>query len=262
MNIRNAIRIAVVMVVLGCQIGCEDASSRELREIRRDAEAYRDVLASGNGGDLEPQRALLARIKAVPDADLRRQCYDELKTLVFAIDLQKLADEPNKFVRCRSGVRDLSFSLMGRAAAPSAKEECETKLMYLRWLREHAKMLEVAASDYPAGVTCWLDLSGCPQLKADKENAQTLKKYRGVLRCYASCAAAYEADVEWCERVFVNSLFGKAELIEIRKMLEEFLGQRLRTKAECDADGKINRRLEFPYLVLRPDGIHKEWTKK
>lgn len=262
MNIRNAIEIALVMAVFGCHTGCENAGSRELREIRRDAKSYRDVLASGNGGDLEPQMALLARIKSVPDAALRRQCYDELKSLVFSIDLQKLASEPSRLVRCRSGVRDLSFSLMGGEASRSATEEWQTRLRYLRWLREHAKSLEKLVSDYPPGVTCWLDMSGVPHLKADKANAQTLKKYQGTLRSYDSCAVGYESAVEWSERILPRLVPSESERVVVMKMFEDFLGRRLRTKEECKADSNVKRRLEFPYLVPMPDGIHKEWTKK
>ena len=262
MRKHGIIEVVLAVAIVGCLTGCEEAKSRALRIIRRDAEAYRTALASGCGGYLDLERHLLQQIRSLPDAELRYRCSDELKTLVFSIDLQRLSAEPSKVTRCRKGLHEIAIALTDGRLSRSGRESWEPLFRYLLWLREQTKKLEAVALDYPPGVTCWLDLSGDPHLKTDKANSLALKEYQGVLRSYDSCAVGYETFVRWCERVVPNWLKGNEERIERTKTLEGLLGRRLRTKAECDADRKVKRRLEFPYLVLTPDGVHKEWTKE
>lgn len=262
MSKHGIIEIVSAIVVIGCLAGCEDEGSRKLRSIRRDAEAYRTALASGCGGYLDFERRLLQQIKDLPDARLRRQCHDELSSLVFSIDLQRLSEDPSKVSRCRKGLHELAIALTDGRFCSSAREEWDSLLRYLLWLRAQTKKLEATVLDYPPEVTCWLDLSGVQHLKADKSDSLALERYRNALRSYDSCAAGYETFVRWCERVVPKWTSGADERTELTGAMEAILGRRLRTKEECDADWKVNRRLEFPYLVPMPDGIHKEWTKK
>ena len=262
MRKHGIIDVILAIAIVGCLTGCEDARSRELRIIRRDAEAYRTALASGCGGYLELESHLLQQMRALPDAELRYRCRDELKDLVFSIDLQRLSNEPSKLSRCRKGLHEFAIAISDDRLSRSKRESWGPLFRYLLWLREQTKKIEAAVLDYPMGVTCWLDLSGSPHLKADKANRLALEKYQKVLWSYELCAAEYETFLRWCERVVPNWLSSDEERIELTKTLEGLLGRRLRTKAECDADWKVKRRLEFPYLVPTPDGVHKEWTKK
>ena len=262
MKNRRIMGIILSLAISGCQLGCEDARSRELREIRQSAETYCNVLMSGKGDYMDLTRRMLLRIRSLPDAELRYKCCAEVKSAVFAIDLQRMLDEPGVVSRCSSGLHELAIALSDDRLSRSERESWEPLFQYLLWLREQTKKIEAAALDYPPGVTCWLDLSGDPCLKADKANRLALEKYRKVLWSYELCAAEYETFLRWCERVVPNWLKDNEERIKLAKTLEGLLGRRLRTKAECNADWKVKRRLEFPYLVPTPDGIQKKWTKE
>ena len=240
MNKRRLIEIVLVLCIFGCQCGCDDAVSSRVRKIRRDAETYRDVLAAGTEEYSALERQVVEQIESIPDDDLRQKCYSELKALVFSIDLRKVADDPDRVVKCLTGMRDLSNLLLAGRVGRTKQEQWRNKMQYLKWLREQTRQLEE-------------DVLG---------SLQPLNGRVGALRSYDFCAVSYEMGVMWCEKVVPKSLPDELARAEVMKMFEQFLGRRLRTKAECNADWKVKRRLEFPYLVPTPDGIQKKWTKE
>ena len=47
----------------------------------------------------------------------------------------------------------------------------------------------------------------------------------------------------------------------IGEKIEKFLGRKIRTKKEGEADWAAGRRREFPAYVATPEGIRECWTK-
>ena len=78
----------------------------------------------------------------------------------------------------------------------------------------------------------------------------------------------YSFKYEW-ELVGVESWFqqGKSKMEpetakRIADEIEKFLGRKIRTKEQCDADFYGKRRVELPEYVPAPDGLVDKWTGK
>ena len=148
---------------------------------------------------------------------------------------------------------------------PKPSIEYDMRIRHLAWLRRQIRLLAPSRT-YPAGVKMTWTLGGTGHWDVRREDYPKLRRYQSQMARYLRCAGNFDSSVEWCERTldaddYNHDLVAKAEVAAIRERLSAFLGRRLRTRKECDADTADGRRRDFPYLVPTPDGLVECWTR-
>ena len=153
----------------------------------------------------------------------------------------------------------MAFLIDRGIAAESEEEKWRIKLEYLGWLRARA-MAVATKRPYPKGVFATKD----NRLAKVRGYRNALMEYDRWLRRYNGYSFKYE----W-ELVGVESWFqqGKSKMEpetakRIADEIEKFLGRKIRTKEQCDADFYGKRRVELPEYVPAPDGLVDKWTGK
>ena len=153
---------------------------------------------------------------------------------------------------------DLFAQVFPRAAA-SEEEKWHIKLEYLGWLRAKA-MAEATKRPYPEGVFVTKD----NRLAKVHGYNKALEEYKRWLRRYNGFSLTYELRLFEFESLFQHVKVNMAPETakRITDEIEKFLGRKIRTKEQCDADCYSKRRTELPEYVPTPEGLVDKWTGK
>ena len=261
MKIHSCICLLVVLSVLA---GCRDEKDNLVDDASRKLPAAFDehftMMTNANTEARAFADRIMQELLSVSDPELRKRLFDRWRQVALKFDYNALpfADNDPRGTRCSTMMDDL-FSQVFLRAATSEEEKWHIKLEYLGWLRERAKAV-ATKRPYPKGVFATKD----NRLAKVRGYRNALMEYDRWLRRYNGYSFKYE----W-ELVGVESWFqqGKSKMEpetakRIADEIEKFLGRKIRTKEQCDADFYGKRRVELPEYVPAPDGLVDKWTGK
>ena len=261
MKIHSCICLLVVLSVLA---GCRDAKDNLVddasRKLPADFSEHFTMMTNANTEARAFADRIIQELLSVADPGWRKQLFDRWRQVALKFDYNALpyADNDPRGTRCSTMMDDLFAQVFPRAAT-SEEEKWHIKLEYLGWLRERAKAV-ATKRPYPKGVFATKD----NHLAKVRGYRNALMEYDRWLRRYNGYSFKYE----W-ELVGVESWFqqGKSKMEpetakRIADEIEKFLGRKIRTKEQCDADFYGKRRVELPEYVPAPDGLVDKWTGK
>lgn len=260
MKIWFVMTVVALLANLGCRERRLDAEAEMYEKAEQGIREHREaVLNNGSAGVCAT--SLVAQLRQIPSREKRQEFADAWLQSLCAIRLTEIpVDQDAAFGACLSEVWDAILKLEHSGLIPTERGRWRIHLRYLSWLREQTKSLSRSLT-YPPEVQRVEGLNGSFHWSLRREDGQKLREYMSRLGRYNECALSFETKVGWCERRLQEDLrVGKAEVREVVEDVEKFLGRRLRTRAECEADDKIERRIEFPRLVPMPDGVRPQWS--
>ena len=253
-----------LLVVLSVLAGCRDEKDNLVDDASRKLPAAFDehftMMTNANTEARAFADRIIQELLSVADPGLRKQLFDRWRQVALKFDYNALpyADNDPRGTRCSTMMDDLFAQVFPRAAT-SEEEKWHIKLEYLGWLRERAKAV-ATKRPYPKGVFATKD----NHLAKVRGYRNALMEYDRWLRRYNGYSFKYE----W-ELIGVESWFqqGKSKMEpetakRIADEIEKFLGRKIRTKEQCDADFYGKRRVELPEYVPAPDGLVDKWTGK
>ena len=253
-----------LIVVLSVLVGCNDKNEVVARDIPRELSAdFERQFAMMTNANTEARAfadQVMQKLLSVTDPQSRKQLFDRWRQVALKFDYHALpfADNDPRGTRSSTMMDDM-FSQVFPKAAESEEEKWHIKLEYLGWLRAVA-MAVATKRPYPQGVFATKD----NRLGKVRGYNKALEEYKRWLRRYNGCSFKYE----W-ELVGVESWFqqGKSKMSpetakRIENEIEKFLGRKIRTKEQCDADFYGRRRVELPEYVPAPEGLEDKWTGK
>ena len=261
---KSAIKVlstAISLFLLGCH-----ETDRELRDIEREIAGFPDALLSGPANHFKEAEELSRRIDSLGSQAERDACFEKWAEALYGFDLTRIPfGETLRFGWCVQLMFDFAVSMMYGDRAMSRTEEYDMRIRHLAWLRRQIQLLSPSRT-YPAGVKMTWTLGGTGHWDVRREDYPKLRRYQSQMARYLRCAGNFDSSVEWCERTLDTDDYdfdpvAKAEVTAIRERLSAFLGRRLRTRKECDADTADGRQRDFPYLVPTPDGLVECWTR-
>ena len=252
------------LVALFFLAGCRDEKDNLVDDASRKLPAAFDehftMMTNANTEARAFADRIMQELLSVSDPELRKRLFDRWRQVALKFDYNALpfADNDPRGTRCSTMMDDLFAQVFPRAAT-SEEEKWHIKLEYLGWLRERAKAV-ATKRPYPKGVFATKD----NRLAKVRGYRNALMEYDRWLRRYNGYSFKYE----W-ELIGVESLFqqGKSKMEpetakRIADEIEKFLGRKIRTKEQCDADFYGKRRVELPEYVPAPDGLVDKWTGK
>ena len=253
-----------LLVVLSVLAGCRDEKDNLVddasRKLPADFSEHFTMMTNANTEARAFADRIMQELLSVADPGLRKQLFDRWRQVALKFDYHALpfADNDPRGTRCSTMMDDLFAQVFPRAAE-SEEEKWHIKLEYLGWLRAMA-MAVATKRPYPKGVFATKD----NRLAKVRGYRNALMEYDRWLRRYNGYSFKYE----W-ELVGVESWFqqGKSKMESetakrIADEIEKFLGRKIRTKEQCDADFYGKRRVELPEYVPTPDGLVDKWTGK
>ena len=254
----------ILIVVLSVLVGCNDKNEVVARDIPRELSAdfgkHFTMMTNANTEARAFADQVMLELQSVTDPQLRKRLFDRWRQVALKFDYHALpfADNDPRGTRCSTMMDDM-FAQVFPKAAESEEEKWHIKLEYLGWLR--AVAIAVATKrPYPKGVFATKDnhlgkVRGCNK---------ALEEYKRWLRRYNGCSFKYEWKLIELESFFqhvkVNMVPETTKRIE--NEIEKFLGRKIRTKEQCDADFDGRRRVELPEYVPTPEGLVDKWTGK
>ena len=253
------------LVALFLLAGCRDEKGNLVHDVSRKLSADFDrhfaMMTNANTEGHAFADGVMQELLSVSDPALRKHLFDRWRQSTLKFDYHSLPfteDNDPRRGRCMSMMDDLFTKVFPRAAE-SEEEKWRIKLEYLGWLRARA-MAVATKRPYPKGVFATKD----NRLAKVRGYRNALMEYDRWLRRYNGYSFKYE----W-ELVGVESWFqqGKSKMEpetakRIADEIEKFLGRKIRTKEQCDADFYGKRRVELPEYVPAPDGLVDKWTGK
>ena len=253
-----------LLVVLSVLAGCRDEKDNLVddasRKLPADFSEHFTMMTNANTEARAFADRIMQELLSVSDPELRKRLFDRWRQVALKFDYHALpyADNDPRGTRCSTMMDDLFAQVFPRAAE-SEEEKWHIKLEYLGWLRAMA-MAVATKRPYPKGVFATKD----NRLAKVRGYRNALMEYDRWLRRYNGYSFKYE----W-ELVGVESWFqqGKSKMESetakrIADEIEKFLGRKIRTKEQCDADFYGKRRVELPEYVPTPDGLVDKWTGK
>lgn len=254
-RIVRVLSTAITLLLLGCH-----GTERELRDIEREIAEFPDLLLSGPANHLKEADELSGRIDSLRGRAERDACFEKWAEALYSFDLTRIpSEETLRFGWCVQLMFDFAVCMMYGDRAMSHAEEYGMRLRHLAWLRRQIRLLS-PARDYPAGWT----LGGTGHWNVPRADDSQLRRYQSQVARYLRCVGNFDSSVEWCERTLDaedDDFEAKEDVDSARRRLSAFLGRRLRTRKECDADAAEGRRRDFPYLVPTPEGLAECWTR-
>lgn len=252
------------LVALFFLAGCRDEKDNLVddasRKLPADFSEHFTMMTNANTEARAFADRIMQGLLSVADPGLRKKLFDRWRQVALKFDYHALpyADNDPRGTRCSTMMDDLFAQVFPRAAE-SEEEKWHIKLEYLGWLRAMA-MAVATKRPYPKGVFATKD----NRLAKVRGYRNALMEYDRWLRRYNGYSFKYE----W-ELVGVESWFqqGKSKMESetakrIADEIEKFLGRKIRTKEQCDADFYGKRRVELPEYVPTPDGLVDKWTGK
>ena len=261
MKIHSCICLLVVLSVLA---GCRDEKDNLVDDASRKLPAAFDehftMMTNANTEARAYADRIIQELLSVADPGLRKKLFDRWRQVALKFDYHALpyADNDPRGTRCSTMMDDLFAQVFPRAAT-SEEEKWHIKLEYLGWLRERAKAV-ATKRPYPKGVFATKD----NHLAKVRGYNKVLEEYKRWLRRYNGFSRVYELRLFDHEIRFQQDKVNMAPETakRIADELEGFLGRKIRTKEQCDADFYSKRRTELPEYVPSPDGLVDKWTGK
>ena len=243
--------------------GCRDRHA-DLRGVARDVAGLHDTLLKGGVNPFAEVERLSDRIVTLEVPEERDAGFDMLAESLYSFDLKQIpVDDSPHFGWCVRLMSYFAESMMYAHRAMSHAEEYGIRIRHLAWLRRQIQSQSPARA-YPVGVRMAWTLSGEGHWDVRRKDYPQLRRYQCQMARYSKCVGEFDSSVEWCERTLDTDDYDfetKEELDAAREKLSAFLGRKLRTRKECDADTADGRRRDFPYLVPTPDGLVECWTR-
>ena len=259
------IHCACLLVALSAFAGCRDKEESVVHDVSRKLSADFDrqfaMMTNANTVGHAFADGVMQELLSVSDPALRKRLFDRWRQSTLKFDYHALPfteDNDPRRGRCMSMMDDMFVHVFPRAAT-SEEEKWHIKLEYLGWLRERAKAV-ATKRPYPKGVFATKD--NCLAKAHGYRNA--LMEYRRWLDRYNSCSFKYEWELVGLESWFQQ---GKSKMTpetatRIADEIEKFLGRKIRTREQCEADFYGKRRVELPEYVPAPEGLVDKWTGK
>ena len=252
--------LVALFFLAGCRDEKDNLVDDSSRKLPADFSEHFTMMTNANTEARAFADRIMQELLSVSDPELRKRLFDRWRQVALKFDYNALpfADNDPRGTRCSTMMDDLFAQVFPRAAT-SEEEKWHIKLEYLGWLRERAKAV-ATKRPYPKGVFATKD----NRLAKVRGYRNALMEYDRWLRRYNGYSFKYE----W-ELIGVESLFqqGKSKMEpetakRIADEIEKFLGRKIRTKEQCDADFYGKRRVELPEYVPAPDGLVDKWTGK
>ena len=252
-----------MLVALFLLDGCRDEKDNLVHDVSRKLSADFDrqfaMMTNANTEGHAFADGVMQELLSVSDPELRKRLFDRWRQVALKFDYNALpfADNDPRGTRCSTMMDDL-FSQVFLRAATSEEEKWHIKLEYLGWLRERAKAV-ATKRPYPKGVFATKD----NHLTKVRGYNKVLEEYKRWLRRYNGFSRVYELRLFDHEIRFQQDKVNMAPETakRIADEIEGFLGRKIRTKEQCDADFYSKRRTELPEYVPAPEGIRECWTK-
>ena len=252
------------LVALFFLAGCRDEKDNLVddasRKLPADFSEHFTMMTNANTEARAFADRIMQELLSVADPGLRKKLFDRWRQVALKFDYHALpyADNDPRGTRCSTMMDDLFAQVFPRAAE-SEEEKWHIKLEYLGWLRAMA-MAVATKRPYPKGVFATKD--NCLAKAHGYRNA--LMEYRRWLERYNSCSFKYEWELVGLESWFQQ---GKSKMTpetatRIADEIEKFLGRKIRTREQCEADFYGKRRVELPEYVPAPEGLVDRWTGK
>ena len=253
-----------LLVVLSVLVGCRDKKETVIRDTPRELSAdFGKCFTMMTNANTEARAfadRIMQELLSVADLGLRKQLFDQWRQHALKFDYHALpfADNDPRGTLCSTMMDDM-FAQVFPKAAESEEEKWHIKLEYLGWLRAVA-MAVATKRPYPKGVFATKD----NRLAKVRGYNKALEEYKRWLRRYNGCSFKYEWRLVGVESWFQQ---GKSKMSpesakRIENEIEKFLGRKIRTKEQCDADFYGRRRVELPEYVPTPEGLVDKWTGK
>ena len=254
-----------LLLALSILAGCRDKKESVIhdvsRELSADFERQFAMMTNANTEGHAFADQVMQKLLAVSDPVLRKRLFERWRQSTLEFDYHALPfteDNDPRRGRCMSMMDDMFVHVFPRAAE-SEEEKWHIKLEYLGWLRARA-MAVATKRPYPQGVFATKD----NRLKKMHGYNKALWDYMRWLRRYNGCSFKYEWELVGVESRF---LYEKANMApetakRIENEIEKFLGRKIRTEEQCDADFYGRRRVELPEYVPAPEGLVDKWTGK
>ena len=252
--------LVVLSVLAGCRDEKDNLGDDASRKLPAAFDEHFTMMTNANIEARAFADRIIQELLSVADPGLRKQLFDRWRQVALKFDYNALpyADNDPRGTRCSTMMDDLFAQVFPRAAT-SEEEKWHIKLEYLGWLRERAKAV-ATKRPYPKGVFATKD----NHLAKVRGYRNALMEYDRWLRRYNGYSFKYE----W-ELVGVESWFqqGKSKMEpetakRIADEIEKFLGRKIRTREQCEADFYGKRRVELPEYVPTPEGLVDKWTGK
>ena len=246
------------LVTLFLLAGCRDKEESVVHDVSRKLSADFDrqfaMMTNANTVGHAFADGVMQELLSVSDPALRKCLFDRWRQSTLKFDYHALPfteDNDPRRGRCMSMMDDMFVHVFPRAAE-SEEEKWHIKLEYLGWLRARA-MAVATKRPYPKGVFATKD----NRLSKVQGYRNALKEYERWLRKYNGCSFKYEWKLVGVESWFQQ---GKSEMKpetakRIEDEIERFLGRKIRTREQCEADFYGKRRVELPEYVPTPVGL-------
>ena len=252
--------LAVLSVLASCRDKNEAVIRDTPRELSADFDKHFTMMTNANTEARAFADQIVQELLSVEDHGLRKRLFDRWRQVALEFDYHALpfADNDPCGTRCSTMMDDLFAQVFPRAAA-SEEEKWHIKLEYLGWLRARA-MAVSTKKPYPKGVFATKD----NHLAKVHGYRNSLMEYERWLRRYNGCSFSYESRLFELESLFqyVRVDMEPETAKRIAEEIEKFLGRKIRTTEQCDADFYGKRRVEFPEYVPTPEGLVDKWTGK
>lgn len=250
-----------LLILAGCRDKKESVIRDVSRELSADFERQFAMMTNANVEGYAFAARVMQKLLAVSDPVLRKRLFDQWRQSTLEFDYHALPfteDNDPRRGRCMGMMDDMFVHVFPRAAE-SEEEKWHIKLEYLGWLRARA-MAVATKRPYPKGVFATKD----NRLSKVHGYRKVLKEYERWLRKYNGCSFKYEWRLIELESFFQHVKVDMAPETakRIADEIEKFLGRKIRTKEQCDADFDGRRRVEVPEYVPTPEGLVDRWTGK
>jgi len=250
----------VLAVLSGCRDKEEPIVGDKTHELAVEIGNHFAMMKNANVEGRACADRIMQELLSVTDPMQRKQLFNLWRQTALKFDYHALPFGINDPRRGRSmSMMDDLFVYVFPRAADSEEEKWHIKLEYLGWLRARANSV-AGKRPYPKGVFA----NGQNRLAKEHGYRNALIEYRSWLDRYNGCSQKYEWELVGLEMRFLDEKANMASETakRITDEIERFLGRKIRTKEQCDADFYAKRRVEFPKYVPTPEGLKDEWTEE
>lgn len=263
--------LAFQVAIVGCSDkGQTDAERKgaELKkhcvEIECGVEEHRLAMRQSKGNPSVCGEKLARQIFALPSHELRRKYIERWADDVYSFDLGLLRyDGTGSSGFVWREITNFTEVMMRAWAGKSYEDKWDAYLRYFNWCR--VQLSEFGKKrPYPNGAKPVWTRSGDIHWEISKEGRQAYQEFNWWIGSYNTFTEEYENSL-WMKEI--GKFPGDCESMSpdqanaIREKIEKFLGRKIRTKKEGEADWAAGRRREFPAYVATPEGIRECWTK-
>jgi len=253
--------VVTLIITLHMLAGCGDknvsAGEDPIRRFSASIDQHFAMMTNANTEGLAFAEDLMQEILAISNLMQRCQVVDCWRRTALKFDYNSVPishSDPSRG-RCLVMMEDLYRNTFPRAAE-TEEARWLIRLEYLGWLRK--MVMDVSAKrKYPKGVYV---VKGT-RLKAERGCRDSLVQYRDWLNNYNGYSLKYEKDLRWFESQFADRAkhMSPETKASLTAKIEKYLGRKMRTEKECDAEWQSNRRVTFPSYVPTTVGLEEKW---